>query len=117
LIVIDPQYLPDKQFFQVFTAVRVFSQHQDPGGRSKYEARTYQGFLNFRPAFIRPVQDVSRDQCGGHRGNLHHEAFRFPPHRVCGDYAEPGDLCDCKINENDSTPQYLRAQRHVRTQD
>ncbi len=100
----------------MLATVRILGQHQYSCRRGQDETDTDERFLDGGPALVCPVQYVCRDQRSRYCGDLHHESFRFPAHRIRRDHAESRNLCDGEIDKNDSTPQNLRSERHVRTQ-
>src|SRR4029079_18593366 len=63
---------------------------------------------------IGPRQQQSAGKRGGKRRDLCGDAVRLEPEAVRRDHAEPRNLRDREIDEDDPTAEHLAAKRHVR---
>ena len=96
--------------------MRVASEQQDAAGRRKNEQDANQWFLDARPALFGPAQAHGGHQRGTRGDDLDLIALGIPLQRVGRNNAQPGDLCDRQVNEDDAALQHLLTQRHVRAQ-
>ena len=85
-----------------------------PGARREDEHHADQRLLLLRRAPLGPGQQPRAEQGRRDGRGLHGDAALGQAERVGGDHAEPGDLRDREVDEDDAAVEHLHAERHVR---
>ena len=116
LFVVHPEYLANKQLFEVLAAVRVAGEQQDARRRCEDESDPDKCFLYRGPALVGPVQNIGSKQRRRNRGYLNHPALCLPAHRIGRDDTQSGHLRDGQIDKNYAPPQHLGSEWNMGAQ-
>ena len=101
----------------MLAAVRVAGEQQQSHARREDEEHADQRLLLLRRAPFGPSQQPGTEERRSDRGGLHGEAVLGDAERVGGDHAEPRDLRDREVDEDDAAIEHLHAERDVGRED